>query len=603
VCCNTALWRIARIVGHRRLHLARLAATLAVLLVALGAVPAASAAVSAPKVAIIVGPAGSAVTTRYRQAAEDAALVAETMTPNVVRVYSPDATWPAVRAAVTGASVVVYLGHGNGWPSPYSTALMARTMDGFGLNPVAGVDDVAHQYYGEAFVSKLRLAPGAVVLFSHLCYASGSSEPGMNDGSLADVVSRVDNYAAPFIAAGASAVVAEGHRDPASLIASAIRGPSALAAAWTAASWGHGHTASYASSRTPGASLSLDPGTATAGYYRSLVRAHSSARPQATVDGPIAVTVPVGPPSLASAGTTFGAAVVNGAAAPGASTTVQLPITRAVSALPASMLVGVRWLPLVQPGGPAVTSTDDGLVVGEARADVVETATATRTGSSLGIKIDAPTAPGTYVVLMTLEAKDGTPYDVATQALLRPFTVVVPKPIDLRITAPASLAAQPASPLHLDIVTTNTGTQPWGSPLYASMWSDPALDPSLDQSFSQVLTLNVMWLDLVGRAAIPAATYPLPRALGAPGASASVAMDVLTPTTPGTYQLVLSLGVHGSLGDFPQEPLLVPAVIAFDGQDESHSTGAPTSPSPTPLPTPSPSNGSPQGWSGLAVTS
>ncbi|HEY5629756.1 MAG TPA: hypothetical protein VIR16_09625, partial [Candidatus Limnocylindrales bacterium] len=540
-------------------------------------------------------PAGSAVTARYRQAAEAAAVVAATLTPNVVRVYSPDATWPAVRAAVTGASVVVYLGHGNGWPSPYASALMSRTMDGFGLNPVAGVDDVAHQYFGEAFVSKLRLAPGAVVLFSHLCYASGSSEPGMGDGSLSDIVSRVDNYAAPFIEAGASTVVAEGHADPASLIAAAIRGPAATVRAWTGASWGHGNTTSYASSRTPGASLSLDPDNATAGYYRSLVRAPGGARQPSTVQTPGTVTVPVGPPSLASAGTAFGAAVVNGAITPGASATVQLPVTRAAAALPASMLVGVRWLPLVQPLGQAVATTDDGLVVGEAKADVVETATATRTGSSLGVKIDAPTTPGTYVVLMTLQAQDGTPYDVATQALLRPFTVVVPKPIDLRIAAPASVAAPPATPLHLDIVTTNTGTEAWGSPLYASMWSDPALDPVLGQSFSRALTLNVMWLDLANGTAIPAASYPLPRALGAPGGSASVAMDLLTPSTPGNYQLVFSLGVHGSLGNFPQEPLLVPAVIAPDTETQDGLAGGPTSPSPAlaPVaPTPTPGYGS-----------
>lgn len=580
------------IVGARRMRVGRLAAIAAVsLLAAVAAVPVASAAASGPKVAIIVGPAGSAVTARYRQAAEAAAAVAQKLTPSVVRVYSPDATWPAVRAAVTGASVVVYLGHGNGWPSPYASGLRSRTMDGFGLNPVAGVDDVAHQYFGEAFVSRLRLAPGAVVLLNHLCYASGSSEPGMSDGTLGDVVSRVDNYAAPFIAAGASAIVAEGHSDPAALIAAAIRGPAAVAQAWTSASWGHDNDISYASSRTPGATLALDPDTASGGYYRSLVRAPGGARPHSAAPGPIPGTVPVGLPSLAAAGTSFGAAVVSGAVTPGKTTTVALPVTRAASALPASMLVGVRWLPLVQPGGSSVASTDDGLVVGEAGADVVETATASRKGSSLELKIDAPSAPGTYVVLMTLEALDGTPYDVATQALLRPFTVVVPKPIDLRITTTSLLAAQRATPVHLDVVLANTGAQPWGSPLYAPIWADPALDPALDRSFSQVLTLDATWLDLVGGTATPAASYPLPRGLGTPGAVASVAMDLLAPPTSGYYELALSLGVRGSLGDFPRDPLLVPALISLDrpAADQLPEPPSPEarggpSPAPTPLP-------------------
>ena len=178
------------------------------------AAPAAATTATPPKVAIIVGPAGATVTARYRAEAEAAAVIAETLTPNVVRVYSPYATWAAVKAAVVGASVVVYLGHGNGWPSRYSNVLMPRTQDGFGLNPVAGGGDQAHQYYGEAYVSKLHLAPGAVVLLDHLCYASGNSEPTLPPGTFDQALARVDNFAAGFIAAGATTVVAEGHAKP-----------------------------------------------------------------------------------------------------------------------------------------------------------------------------------------------------------------------------------------------------------------------------------------------------------------------------------------------------------------------------------------------------
>ena len=81
----------------------------------------------------------------------------------VVKVYSPNATWDAVKGALDGASIVVYLGHGNGWPSRYRDALYPPTQNGFGLNPVAGVDDDAHQYFGEASVERLHLAPNAVV--------------------------------------------------------------------------------------------------------------------------------------------------------------------------------------------------------------------------------------------------------------------------------------------------------------------------------------------------------------------------------------------------------------------------------------------------------
>ena len=83
-----------------------------------------------------------------------------------------------MKAAVKGASIVVYLGHGNGWPSPYTYDPKYTTKDGFGLNATAGNGDSNNKYYGEPYVATLDLAPNAVVLLDHLCYASGNSEPG-----------------------------------------------------------------------------------------------------------------------------------------------------------------------------------------------------------------------------------------------------------------------------------------------------------------------------------------------------------------------------------------------------------------------------------------
>ena len=121
-----------------------LTAVLAAVLSAAAIVPPVAAAGPPAKVAVIVGPAGEA-TARYRVQAEAAALEAERWTPDVVRVYSPDATWAAARQAMQGASIVIYLGHGNGWPSPYRSEPYPRTQNGLGLNPVAGVDDVRHR--------------------------------------------------------------------------------------------------------------------------------------------------------------------------------------------------------------------------------------------------------------------------------------------------------------------------------------------------------------------------------------------------------------------------------------------------------------------------
>ena len=100
------------------------------LVVAAGAVRSVGGAVAAPKVVIIVGPTGSADRQlpfagrrlRRRRAAAGA---------TVVKVYSPNATWAAVKAAVNGANIVIYLGHGNGFPNPYrGTSSRTATMAG-----------------------------------------------------------------------------------------------------------------------------------------------------------------------------------------------------------------------------------------------------------------------------------------------------------------------------------------------------------------------------------------------------------------------------------------------------------------------------------------
>jgi len=171
--------------------------------VARAAQPSGDAASGHVRVAIIVGPVGS-LTDYYRGMARAAAAEARRHTDDVVTVYSPDATWPKVKDALAGASVVVYLGHGNGWPSRYSDVPRPKTQNGLGLNPVAGDGDSAHQYFGEQYLERaVRLAPGAVVLLHHLCYASGAAEPGMAQPTLEVAVQPVDNFRGGWLAAGA----------------------------------------------------------------------------------------------------------------------------------------------------------------------------------------------------------------------------------------------------------------------------------------------------------------------------------------------------------------------------------------------------------------
>ena len=81
----------------------------------------ATAYVSNAKVVIVVG-AVESNTTSYR--AKGDAIYAEAIkyTPNVTKIYSPNATWAVVKAAAQGANIFVYAGHGYGFPSPYRPA-------------------------------------------------------------------------------------------------------------------------------------------------------------------------------------------------------------------------------------------------------------------------------------------------------------------------------------------------------------------------------------------------------------------------------------------------------------------------------------------------
>ncbi|MFL5777382.1 MAG: hypothetical protein ACJ761_00435, partial [Chloroflexota bacterium] len=174
-----------------------------------GATPAA-AATSDLKIVIVVGPVGSSTTT-FRSRGDAIYAEAVKYSRNVTRIYSPNATWAKVKPALQGASIVVYLGHGNGFPSPYRTTPWPYSQNGLGLNATVGNGDSNTQYYGEYYLgTEVVLAPNAVVLLQNLCYASGNSEPQNAEPTLSVAKQRVDNFGAGFIKAGARAVIADG---------------------------------------------------------------------------------------------------------------------------------------------------------------------------------------------------------------------------------------------------------------------------------------------------------------------------------------------------------------------------------------------------------
>ena len=236
--------------------------------------PAAAVQTSVAKVVIIVGATHGATAT-YRSYADAAYAEAIKHTAKVTKVYSPNATWSKVKAAAKGANVVIYFGHGNGWPSPYTYDPNYTTKDGFGLNADLNGDgklsDYENKYYGEPYMAQLGLAPNAIVMLHNLCYASGNSEPGGAAPTVTQARQRIDNYGAGFIKGGARAVLADGHMGPASYLRAMFTTSRSILDVWRSAPNYHGHESSFASTRSPGFVAYSDPDTTTGGYYRSLV--------------------------------------------------------------------------------------------------------------------------------------------------------------------------------------------------------------------------------------------------------------------------------------------------------------------------------------------
>ena len=244
---------------------------------ALGAsVPAAAAVpASAAKVVIIVG-ATHGATAGYRSNADVAYSEAIKHTSHVTKIYSPNATWSKVKAAVDNANIVIYFGHGNGWPSPYTFDPKYTTKDGMGLNADVNGDgklsDYENKYYGEPYMAQLHLAPNAIVLLHNLCYASGNNESGVKPEPTVSVArQRIDNYAAGFIKGGARAVIADGHMGPSPYLAGLFDTSQSVLDLWRSMPNYHGHESSFASSRSAGYVDYSDPDGTASGFYRSLV--------------------------------------------------------------------------------------------------------------------------------------------------------------------------------------------------------------------------------------------------------------------------------------------------------------------------------------------
>ena len=436
---------------------------------AVAAAPATSDGRAVAKVVVIVGPSGAA-TNRYRAQARSAAAVARDYTPDVTEIYSPNATWPAVRKALKGASLVIYMGHGNGWPSRYRDSLYPPTQNGFGLNPTAPGNDYSHQYFGEGPIADdVRLAKNAVVLMNHLCYASGNTEPGLAEGSLAQARQRVDNYAAGFIKAGAAAVVAEAYASPNHMVRVVLGGKRSIEAAWRGAPSANGHRFAFQSERSPGYIAQMDPERTSSGFSRSIVikegLASADVLRNARGNATLAAVVAAAPdavrlvPSLAGTGMELAAPAIQGSTAIDGKIRFRIPFKIADrDKLPAGLQASARW-DLLEPVAsdpsatvpapegesttgaavPEIVAPDFGLITAERPGDIIAPSELKVTKSQMAFNIATPAAPGRYRLTVTLHDEDGVVYDPVTQAQLPSLVVRVTGDLDAGIDAPARL--------------------------------------------------------------------------------------------------------------------------------------------------------------------
>jgi hypothetical protein len=212
--------------------------------------PAAAVTTAGVKVAIIVGPTGS-LTDRYRSRADQVAAAARAAGATVAKAYSPRATWPRVLDAVRGANIIVYFGHGNGHPNPYSRTELRDRTNGWGLNRTTthgDRDDWTRTlaYCGEKALlgtlsasdgsvqrryckgGPIRPAPGFVMIYAQAHYAPGFGERYQRSDPLTTLKQarrRVANYSFPVLRRGASAYFATAYGDAHRLVARLLAHP------------------------------------------------------------------------------------------------------------------------------------------------------------------------------------------------------------------------------------------------------------------------------------------------------------------------------------------------------------------------------------------
>lgn len=192
----------------------------------------AHATTPAPKVAIIVGPTGS-LTPGYKRLARRVKNAAEAAGARVATAMSPHATPRRVRRAVRNANIVVYYGHGNGFPNPYASRVDRWKNNGWGLQGPNAHGTHADswrngtlKYYGEAWIrERTRPAPGWVMVYGQTCYTAGSNEAWAGMASRREAKLHAAYYSRTLLRMSASAYFASNYADQREIVRRLLNRP------------------------------------------------------------------------------------------------------------------------------------------------------------------------------------------------------------------------------------------------------------------------------------------------------------------------------------------------------------------------------------------
>jgi len=167
---------------------------------------------SPPKAVLIVGPI-DAPENEATQAAievmETRAALLESHGLEVVRLYHPDATWQNIRANLSGASIVLYHGHGFGYnPDDSNYLTTGGANNGFCITDPDNLSG-ATLVTQDMLIAYSQLARNAMVM-NFACYSAGSSASDTTVVSEEVAKRRVNDYAYTFLTIDAGAYFAGG---------------------------------------------------------------------------------------------------------------------------------------------------------------------------------------------------------------------------------------------------------------------------------------------------------------------------------------------------------------------------------------------------------